>query len=131
MKKTFAWSILGILCWFFLNGCAVQKQLYYFGDYSNTLYSSKKFQDEESLLKHKQELEKIISESETKKMLVPPGIYAELGFLNLKSNNSKEAIVLFQTEAKIYPESKYLMDRLIQMANKKDPEISAVSNSTE
>ena len=131
MKKTFAWSILGILCWFFLNGCAVQKQLYYFGDYSNTLYMNEKFHDEESLLEHKQELEQIISESENRKMSVPPGIYAELGFLNLKSNNTKEAIMLFQTEAKIYPESKFLMDRLIQMANKKDSRSSEVSSSTE
>jgi len=131
MKKTFAWSIIGILCWVLLNGCAAQKQLYYFGDYSNTLYMNEKFHDEESLLEHKQELEQIISESENRKMSVPPGIYAELGFLNLKSNNTKEAIMLFQTEAKIYPESKFLMDRLIQMANKKDSRSSEVSSSTE
>ncbi len=49
----------------------------------------------------------------------------------LTDNNSKEAISLFQTEAKIYPESKLLMDRLIQMANKKDPDSSPISNSTE
>jgi len=130
MKKIFIWSILGISCWILLNGCA-QKQLYYFGDYSNTLYMNEKFHDEESLLEHKQELEQIISESENRKMSVPPGIYAELGFLNLKSNNTKEAIMLFQTEAKIYPESKFLMDRLIQMANKKDSRSSEVSSSTE
>ncbi len=131
MKKIFIWSILGISCWILLNGCAAQKQLYYFGDYSNTLYMNEKFHDEESLLEHKQELEQIISESENRKMSVPPGIYAELGFLNLKSNNTKEAIMLFQTEAKIYPESKFLMDRLIQMANKKDSRSSEVSSSTE
>ena len=130
MKKIFIWSILGISCWILLNGCA-QKQLYYFGDYSNTLYMNEKFHDEESLLEHKQELEQIISESENRKMSVPPGIYAELGFLNLKSNNTKEAIMLFQTEAKIYPESRFLMDRLIQMANKKDSRSSEVSSSTE
>jgi hypothetical protein len=40
----------------------------------------------------------------------------------LKSNNSKEAIRLFQTESQLYPESRHLMDRLIQSAtSKNDP----------
>ena len=119
MKKILIYVSISVSCWLFLNGCA-QKQVYYFGEYSNTLYSSEKNQDEASLLKHKQELEKIISESEKRKLLVPPGIFAELGFIYLKTNNSKEAINLFRTEAETYPESKLLMDRLIKMAEKKE-----------
>lgn len=122
---------MGISCWIFLNGCAAQKQLYYFGDYSNTLYSFEKNHDDGSLLKHKQELERIITESKTRGMIVPPGIHAELGFINLKNNNSKEAVSLFQTEAQIYPESKYLMDRLIQMANKRESDGSDISTFSE
>ena len=130
MKKIFTWSILGISCWILLNGCA-QKQLYYFGDYSNTLYSSEKSHNEESLLKHKQELERIIAESEKRNMMVPPGIYAELGFMNLKNNNLKESINFFQMEAKLYPESKHFMDRLIQMASKRESDDSVISTSSE
>lgn len=130
MKKILIWATIGISCWILLNGCA-QKQLYYFGDYSNTLYSFEKNHDDASLLKHKQELERIIAESKIRKMIVAPGIYAELGFINLKNNNSKDAINLFQTEAKIYPESKYLMDRLIQMANKRESDDSVISTSSE
>jgi hypothetical protein len=72
------------------------------------------------LLKHKQELEKIITESEKIKRAVPPGIYAELGYINLKANNTNEAVRLFQKESEIYPESKYFMDRLIKKATLKD-----------
>lgn len=118
MKKLIVWSILGISCWILLNGCA-QKQIYYFGNYSKTLYSYEKNKDEASFLKHKQELERIISESETRTMIVPPGIYAELGFINLKINKSKQAVHYFQAEKNIYPESQFLMDRLITKAEKK------------
>ncbi len=108
----------------FFAGCTSQK-MYYFGNYSQTLYSFEKNQTKEALINHQQELEKVISESEVRNLLVPPGIYAELGYINLKANNSQEAIRLFQAESQLYPESKHLMDRLIQSAKAKE---NAVSN---
>ena len=111
----------------FISGCGSRK-MYYFGDYSKTLYAYEKNQNEESLVKHKQELERIISESEAKNMPVPPGIYAELGYINLRANKSKEAVRLFQNESRIYPESKHLMDRLIQSAQEKEDNASKVSD---
>jgi hypothetical protein len=118
MKRKFILPTLFLFSIFFV-GCA-PKQMYYFGNYSQTLYASEKFQNEESFVNHKQELERIISESEVKNLPVPPGIYAELGYINLKMNNSKEAIRLFQIETQLYPESKHLMDRLIQSAKAKE-----------
>ena len=101
-------------------GCAPQQKMYHFGNYSQTLYHNEKNQTAESLSKHKQELERIIAESETKNLPVPPGIYAELGYLNMKENNSKEAVRLFETEVNLYPESKHLMERLIQSVDAQD-----------
>jgi hypothetical protein len=117
-RSTIAVIILSPLI--FLIGCVSQPKMYYFGDYSRTLYTMEKNQNDESLLKHKQELEKIITESEKIKRAVPPGIYAELGYINLKANNTNEAVRLFQKESEIYPESKYFMDRLIKKATLKD-----------
>lgn len=110
----------------FFAGCMPQK-MYYFGNYSQTLYSFEKNQTGEALINHKQELEKVISESEARNLPVPPGIYAELGYINLKANNSQEAIRLFQAESQLYPESKHLMDRLIQSAKAKE---NAESNAS-
>lgn len=121
MRKLYWGVFFTVLCCLVSAGCA-PKKMYYFGNYSNTLYSFEKNQNDESLLKHKQEIETIITESESKALPVPPGIYAELGYINLKSNNSKEAIRLFQAESQLYPESRLLMDRLIQSAtSKNDP----------
>ena len=113
----------------FAAGCAPQ-QSYYFGNYSQTLYASEKYQNEEAYVKHQQELERVIYESEVRNLPIPPGICAELGYINLKGNNSKEAIRLFQLEAQLYPESKHLMDRLIQSAYAKESTDSNVSNSS-
>ena len=121
MRKLYWGVFFTVLCCLVSAGCA-PKKMYYFGNYSNTLYSFEKNQNDESLLKHKQEIETIITESESKALPVPPGIYAELGYINLKSNNSKEASRLFQAESQLYPESRLLMDRLIQSAtSKNDP----------
>ena len=121
MRKLYVGVFFTVLCCLVSAGCAPQK-MYYFGNYSNTLYSFEKNQNDESLLKHKQEVETVITESESRNLPVPPGIYAELGYINLKSNNSKEAIRLFQAESQLYPESRHLMDRLIQSAtSKNDP----------
>jgi hypothetical protein len=119
MRKLYFGVLLPVLCFLISTGCA-PKKMYYFGNYSNTLYSFEKNQNDKSLLKHKQELETVITESESRNLPVPPGIYAELGYINLKSNNSKEAIRLFQAESQLYPESKHLMDRLIQSATSKN-----------
>ena len=109
---------MGILCLSMI-GCA-EKKMYYFGDYSQTLYSFEKNQDEASLVAHQQVLEKIITESGKQNTPVPPGIYAELGFILIKKNQPKEAIYFFQAEAKQYPESEILMKRLVQMAEKRE-----------
>lgn len=118
MKRKFL-LYTGLLACIFFAGCAPQK-MYYFGDYSQTLYAHEKNQNEESLLEHKQELESIITESKAKNLPVPPGIYAELGYIYLKANKSQEAIKLFQSESQLYPESKHLMNRLIQSASSRN-----------
>jgi hypothetical protein len=98
--------------------------MYYFGNYSETLYKLEKDQTEEALINHKQELEEIISESETRNLPVPPGIYAELGYIHLKENNTREAVRLFQVESRLYPESVHLMERLIQSAEARESDQS-------
>lgn len=125
-KKSFL--VTGLLMSIFVSGCASEK-MYNFGNYSQTLYAFEKNQNEETLLKHKQELEKIIDRSKKKNLPVPPGIYAELGYIYLKTNKkSQEAIKFFQAEAQLYPESKQLMERLMLRANSKENAQPSVSS---
>ncbi len=113
MKKIILISLMLIFA--SMISCAAKK-MYYWGDYSTTLYAYKKDSNEESLLKHMKDLENIIEVSNRKNMRVPPGVYGELGYYYLRSNKTKEAVGYFNFEKQLYPESGVLMDRLIQKA---------------
>ena len=96
-------------------GCA-SKPMYYWGNYSDSLYHAKKDPGVESLAKHKESLENILDESNKRNLRIPPGVCAELGYLYATQNNTKQAIEYFQMEKLTYPESTNLMDSLIMQA---------------
>jgi hypothetical protein len=96
-----------------LSGCAGPK-LYYWGDYSETLYANRKTPGDETQLTHIRELEEIIKVSNQRNQRVPPGVYAELGYFYLKTNKSQQAVAYFRQEQQLYPESTILMERLIK-----------------
>ena len=93
--------------------------MYYWGDYSNSLYYCRKNATEANLLKHKQVLENIVEESNKRDLRVPPGVYGELGYIYLRQNKNEEAIKYFELEERTYPESKVFMQRLTQAAKAK------------
>ena len=98
-------------------GCGPEqpKPLYNYGSYSNTYYAYKKNPTEQSLTALQQSLEDVIAKADQSQTgRVPPGIYANLGYLYLKAGKSNEAIENFKKEKTIYPESAYFMDKLIK-----------------
>lgn len=98
--------------------CATQKKtLYYWGDYSKTLYALKKTPNEENLTRHKKELQEIIAKSAEKKLKVPPGVYAEYGFILAREGDAKEAEKYFKLEAQTYPEATPFMEKLVAGIN--------------
>lgn len=108
MKKT---GLLILLLFISLFGCATQKPLYYWGDYSSSLYKYKKVPNEENLKTHKVVLVNIIEESNKMNLKVPPGVYCEYGYLLLKDGKKEEAMYNFDLEEKNYPESRQFLER--------------------
>jgi hypothetical protein len=96
----------------FLAGCAAPQKMYYWGDYSKTLYQLKKHPSEQSGLVHQQALENIIVESGKNNLRIPPGVHAELGYIYFHQNRKEMAIQNFEMEKQLYPESALLMERL-------------------
>jgi hypothetical protein len=92
-------------------GCA-PKSIFYWGDYSETLYDYKKNPDEKTLAAHEKSLQDIITASPKKHKQVPPGVYAEYGFLLIKDGKEQEGLVYFDKEATLYPESIVFIQRL-------------------
>ncbi len=105
-------SILLLYCTSLLliAGCAAPP-LYYYGNYSRTLYHAKKDSTPESLKKHMATLVDVIETSKKRNLRVPPGIYCEYGYW-LAREGSSEADRYFALEVQAYPESARFVELL-------------------
>ena len=104
---------------FFISACSQPKPLYYYGDYSEQYYQSKKELSNASQLQLQQSIAEAIQNApQSTSGRVAPGLYANLGYLNLKMGNNKEAIENFEQEKALYPESAKFMNRMIQKIQK-------------
>lgn len=97
-------------------GCASQpKALYMYGDYSSRYYMSKKEPTQQSALELQKSIEYAIENAgQSSSNRVAPGMYANLGYIYLKSGNNQKAIENFEKEKAAYPESTHFMNRMIQ-----------------
>jgi len=95
----------------FYVGC-VPPTLFYWGDYSSSLYDYTKNPDEKTLAVHKKSLQDIIEISPKRSLRVPPGVYAEYGFLLIKEGKENEGLENFDKEISLYPESTIFIQRL-------------------
>jgi hypothetical protein len=102
-----------------LSGCVTNHQRYAWGSYDPSLYSYYKDPAKEAAFA--ESLEAIISAAEAHHGLVPPGIYAEYGYLQLQQGKNLEAIELFKKEQVLWPESKLFMDRMVKVASTNPP----------
>jgi len=110
-------EIVAIAAPLFFAGCTTQPSLYNYEDYSSSYYNSVKTPGDETKLKLQQSMEKAIETAgESRSGRVPPGMYANLGYLYLKQGESAKAIEMFNREKTVYPEATQFMDRVIQKA---------------
>jgi hypothetical protein len=111
-----------------LGGCA--SKLYYFGDYSESLYAYKKTPNEKTMKKHTDELKDIIQESKDKNIRVPPGIYCEYAYMLLQQGKKDDALQQIQLEEQTYPESRTFTTRLRNMivSGSKGPTESTINS---
>ena len=90
--------------------------MYEYSNYSESYYQLKQTGDAESTSRWKTSLEDSIEKSNALAIRVPPGIYANLGYLHLKVGDTQKAISFFKMEKALYPESGIFMDNLIKKA---------------
>lgn len=112
MRALVTLALCAALC---LAGCASNTSLYSWGNYEKSLY--KYYKKPDTSEKHLVALESAIASGE-KNNNVAPGMYAETGFLFLSKGDAVKAITYFSKEKETWPESSYLMDRMIQSASR-------------
>ncbi len=93
-----------------LTGCATQK--YAWNGYDDSLFAY--YKHPENKQKYIEKLREIITKAEQSNIKVPPGIYAEYGYMFYEGNNYSQAIVYFTKEHDLWPESAVFMEKMIR-----------------
>lgn len=108
------WGIMAIA----LAGCA-GPSIYHWGDLENGLHDRYVTQDHAQADVY---LLETIGAAEQQKLRVPPGAYADYGFLLFKRGDRQGAIAYFEKEKLLFPESGAFMTKLIERVKQKDAE---------
>jgi hypothetical protein len=103
--------IVGVLL---LGGCAAQSR-YAWNKYDATLYEH--YKNPAQTEAFTAALKEIVAESEAAGQ-VPPGIYAEYGYLLFEQGNSQMAVLYLEKEAALWPESRTFMTKIIANIHK-------------
>ena len=105
------WVVLAVVLASALGGCA--PRLYYWGQYEDSLHTRVTDASPEGRQKAFRMLEQTIQAAEQAGQRVPPGVYADYGYLLYQGNRPDEAVRYLRKEVELYPEAKPLMDSII------------------
>ncbi|MEG0948371.1 MAG: DUF4810 domain-containing protein [Bacteroidales bacterium] len=112
MKLFYALTLL------LFTACTTTQNLYSWYDYADKTYKYEKKQTPESLEQLLAEYDKIIRKQRGIRLMVPPGICAEKGYLLVMAGKKEEGIAFFKKEIELYPESAVYIERIIKQVEK-------------
>ena len=110
MKK-----IISIFIVVILFGACSQKTLYSWDNYNSSSYSYLKNNDDKSISELKTTYENIINNQTGTRNAIPPGIYADYGFILLQMNQTEQGKKMLKNEIALYPESKVFIERILKL----------------
>jgi len=110
MKKTILLGFSIIIL-----SCSAPKTLYNWDKYDSVSYSYLKKVDEKSTENLIKIYQKIIKKQNGTRGVIPPGLYADYGFVLIQNNRMEEGKLMLQKEIELYPESKVFIDRIFKM----------------
>jgi hypothetical protein len=93
------------------------RPLYHWGAYDAALY--RHYQTPAERQVWVEALKTTVLEAEQDGGRVPPGLYAEYGFVLLEEGNTKDAVAYFEKEKAKWPESTVLMEKMIRNAGQR------------
>lgn len=100
------------------SGCA-SKQMYSWGHYEDTIYTSYSAPDKMPVERQVEILEADYQKARASDKPVPPGWHAHLGYLYYMLGKPEQAKQEFQTEKASFPESGVFIDRMLSNLEKK------------
>jgi hypothetical protein len=115
MKKFFFMAVAAIA----LSSCGTTTtSLYSWYDYEDATYNYSKKQTEELQVKVLEQYKKLTEAQKGTRGVVPPGLYAEYGYLLYKTGKKDEGISFLKQEISAYPESEKYISRIIKQLEK-------------
>ena len=99
-------------------GTSAPKDLYSWYDYEDATYNYSKKQTDELKLKMTEQYLKLIKNQKGTRKVVPPGLYAEYGYILYKSGKKDQGLSFLKEEIKLYPESETYISRIIKQLEK-------------
>jgi hypothetical protein len=92
--------------------------LYTWGNYSEATYNFVKSRTDADKTALIQTYEKVIKKQSGARKCVPPGIYADYGYLLIQSGQTDKGKEMLAREVTLYPESKPFIDNLLKAVQK-------------
>jgi hypothetical protein len=112
MKKNILIFLSAVL---FVSCSTTQKPLYSWWNYADANYNFLKKNDEKSTSKLIEMYEKIIKKQKGTRNVVPPGVYADYGFILIQANKNELGKTMLLKEIELYPESRIFIDRILKL----------------
>ena len=101
-----------------VSSCTTTKTLYSWYDYEDATYQYHKRSTEELQVKVLEQYKKITDKQKGVRGVVPPGMYAEYGYLLYKIGKKDEGLAFLKKEVGLYPESDTYISRIIKQLEK-------------
>lgn len=115
--KTKALLLLTGIC-LLQSSCMTTTTLYSWYDYEDATYQYNKKHTDELKTKVLEEYQNVIEKQKGTRQQVPPGLYAEYGYMLYMSGKKDEGIKFLKEEIKQYPESEKYISRIIKQLEK-------------
>jgi hypothetical protein len=94
-------------------GCATSEPLYYWGDYEELIYQMYIEPGAADSATQVAKLKEDINKASTAGKPVPPGMHAHLGYMYFLQSDTHAAVLEFEMEKKLFPESTKFVDGLM------------------
>jgi hypothetical protein len=114
--KAILFLALGVVA--LVTGCR-SPDVYYWGHYENLVYISYTKPDKATPELQARAMEEDVQKAAAAGKPLPPGFHAHLGDVYYQMGKYDLAVLEFQKEKELFPESAVFMDRLIASASKK------------
>lgn len=98
--------------------CSSTKTLYSWYNYEDATYQYNKKRTDETKVKMMEQYLKLIQKQKGTRKVVPPGLYAEYGYVFYMGGKKEEGLDFLKQEIKLYPESKTYISRIIKQLEK-------------